>query len=86
MVSSDHDSELSEALSTTTIPFIIAAKSTASFKPAMYIRNIQTRGSINQAKVFRKRRQSPIPRVSNDYSPLASIPVLVIDTSDKEKK
>ena len=90
MAPSDVESELSEAPTTLTTPFTIAAKSTDSSKPpAKATRNILSRRPVvppNQPKQIKKRPKPPTPRPSDDHAPLADIPIDIPERPDQEEK
>ena len=90
MAPSDVESELSEAPTTLTTPFTIAAKSTDSSKPpAKATRNLLTRRPVvppNQPKQTKKRPKPPTPRPSDNHASLADIPIDVPERSDEEEE
>lgn len=74
-------SDLSEALTTLTTPFSIAARTVASAK---HTRNIENRRPI-VPRVPKKKRPAPaIPRGSDDHAPLIAIPTAPTESPDNE--
>ena len=86
MAHSDNESELSEAPTTATNPFTIAAGSVASTKIAKHTRNIDSRRPVVPGKTKPKATQQRIEsRASDDYSPLVEIPTRPTERPDNEE-
>ena len=82
MALSDNDSELSDAPTTLTTPFTIAAGSVASSKPAQHTRGVKDRRPI-VPKNPPKPSQKQTPALDND-APLAEIPVRILEKETEE--
>ena len=86
MAPSNDESGLSEAPTTATTPFIIAARSVASFKPANHTRNKATRKGIMSPKQPTKRPNPPTQRSSNNHTSLVTISVRASEREYQEEE